>query len=125
MLTRMKTEHQKVIGLALPEDCEITHDDLNRKVLVLTENSARYTARMLENAQRTIVRDEVRAEAEKAGADMSTYMDWTLGNNVIVWTAVGGLVMVQRLEPGDLTPEDARALAAVLIEAAAHAEGTQ
>lgn len=119
----METEHQKIIGLALPKDCEITHDERNRQVLVATENIARYIARMLENAQRTIVRDEVRAEAEKAGADMSTYMDWALGNNAVVWTAVGGRVMVQRIEPGGLTPDDARALAAVLVEAAAHAEG--
>ena len=121
----MKTEHQKVIGLALPEDCEITRDRSNRPVLVLDEHGANYTARMLGEAQRRIISDEVRAEAEQGGADMSTYMEWWVADNAVVWTAAGGRVMVQRLEPGDLTPEDARALAAVLIEAAAHAEGEQ
>lgn len=119
----MDTKHQKVIGLALPEDCEITHDDRNRRVLVVTENVAQYIARMLGNAQRIIVRDEVRAEAEQSGADMSTYRDWQLVGGGVVWTARNCPVMVQRIEPGDLTPEDTRALAQVLIEAAEYSEG--
>lgn len=119
----METENQKVIGLVLPEDYKITRDNHNRPVLVLTEYGANYIIRMFENAERTIVRDEVRGEAEAAGADMSTYLDWTLANNAIVWTAKGGRVMVQRVEPGDLTPGDARALAQVLNEAADYAEG--
>ena len=122
-LHRMETENQKVIGLVLPEDYKITRDNRNRPVLVLTEYGANYIIRMFENVERTIVRDEVRGEAEAAGADMSTYLDWTLANNAIVWTAKGGRVMVQRVEPGDLTPGDARALAQVLNEAADYAEG--
>ena len=113
------------IGLVLPENYEITRDQRNRPILVLDEHSANHTARMLGEAQRRIISDEVRAEAEQGGADMSTYMEWWVADNAVAWTAVGGRVMVQRLEPGDLTPDDARALAQVLNEAAAHAEGEQ
>ena len=41
----------------------------------------------------------------------------------VVWTAPGGLVMIQRLEPGDLTPAKARDLANILNAAADYAEG--
>lgn len=54
---------------------------------------------------------------------MSTYREWVMENNTIVWTAKGGRVMVQRVEPGDLTPGDARTLAQLLNEAADYAEG--
>ncbi|WP_204338629.1 hypothetical protein, partial [Rhizobium ruizarguesonis] len=40
-----------------------------------------------------------------------------------VWTAPGGTVMVQRIEPGDLTPEEARGIAHALLAAADYAEG--
>ncbi|WP_288833706.1 hypothetical protein [uncultured Corynebacterium sp.] len=39
-----------------------------------------------------------------------------------VWTAPGGTVMVQRIEPGDLTPDEAREVAHALLAAANHAE---
>ena len=54
---------------------------------------------------------------------MSTYREWVMDNNAIVWTARNCPVMVQRVEPGHLTPGDARALAQVLNEAADYAEG--
>ena len=37
-----------------------------------------------------------------------------------VWTAPGGRIMVQRVEPGDLTPEEAEALGLALLAAAQH-----
>lgn len=40
-----------------------------------------------------------------------------------VWTAPGGTVMVQRIEPGDLTPEEAREVANALYAAANYSEG--
>ena len=40
-----------------------------------------------------------------------------------VWTAPGGTVMVQRIEPGDLTPEEAREIAHALLAAANYSEG--
>ena len=40
-----------------------------------------------------------------------------------VWTAPGGNVMVQRIEPGDLASTEARVLAAALLAAANAAEG--
>lgn len=40
----------------------------------------------------------------------------------VVWTAPGGTVMVQNIEPGDLKPADARLLAAALLGAANAAE---
>lgn len=49
---------------------------------------------------------------------------WLLGgpDGPVVWTAPGGLVMVQRVEPGDLTPDNARFLAYSLLAAADYAE---
>lgn len=42
-----------------------------------------------------------------------------------VWTAPGGRVMVQRIEPGDLTPDEARDAAHALLAAADYSEGEQ
>lgn len=39
-----------------------------------------------------------------------------------VWTAPGSPIMVQRIEPGDLTPDEARGVAYALLAAARHAE---
>ena len=39
-----------------------------------------------------------------------------------VWTAPGSPVMVQRIEPGYFTPDEARAVAYALLAAANHAE---
>jgi len=39
-----------------------------------------------------------------------------------IWTAPGGTVMVQRIEPGNLTPEEAREVADVLYAAAEYSE---
>ena len=39
-----------------------------------------------------------------------------------VWTAPDSTVMVQRLEPGDLTPEEARGIAHALLAAADYSE---
>lgn len=39
-----------------------------------------------------------------------------------VWTAPNSRIMVQRLEPGDLTPEEARGVAYALLAAAQYAE---
>ncbi|QNJ56916.1 hypothetical protein SEA_REINDEER_125 [Mycobacterium phage Reindeer] len=47
--------------------------------------------------------------------------EWRYGDSV-VWTAPGGNVMVQNVEPGDLHPEQARMLGAWLLAAAAKAE---
>lgn len=43
-----------------------------------------------------------------------------------IWTAPDSTVMVQRIEPGDLTPEEARGIADALYAAANYSEeGTQ
>ncbi len=42
-----------------------------------------------------------------------------------VWTAPDSTVMVQRLEPGDLTPEEARGIAHALLAAADYSEADQ
>lgn len=39
-----------------------------------------------------------------------------------IWTEPGGTIMVQRIEPGDLTPEEAREVADVLYAAAEYSE---
>ena len=40
-----------------------------------------------------------------------------------VWTAPGGRVMIQRVEPGDLTPDEANAFALTVLAAAQYAKG--
>lgn len=119
----METENQKLVGVRLPADSKIETDPNGNPVLVLHMQSARFLAAVLNGAHVTAQKEAVRAEAEAAGADMSTYLDWQLGGGGVVWTAKGGRVMVQRVEPGNLTPDDARALAQVLNEAADYAEG--
>ena len=42
-----------------------------------------------------------------------------------VWTAPGGTVMVQRIEPGDLAPDEARAVAYAMLAAADYSEGVK
>lgn len=41
----------------------------------------------------------------------------------VVWTAPGGTVMIQRIEPGDLTAAEARAFALNILAAANYSEG--
>lgn len=43
----------------------------------------------------------------------------------VVWTAPGGLIMAQRIEPGDLTPDEARQVAYALLAAADYSEGNE
>lgn len=40
-----------------------------------------------------------------------------------VWTAPGGRVMVQRIEPGDLTPDEAHFFALAVLAAAQYSKG--
>lgn len=47
---------------------------------------------------------------------------WQTPQDSTVWTAIGGRVMVQRVEPGNFTPGEARSLAYALLAAAKHAE---
>lgn len=56
--------------------------------------------------------------------------EWVQGANLadrsgwVAWTAEGaGMVMLQRVEPGELTPDEAADLGAALIAAAQHATG--
>lgn len=42
-----------------------------------------------------------------------------------VWTAPGGHIAVQRIEPGDLTPKEAREVAHALLAAADYSEGNR
>lgn len=42
-----------------------------------------------------------------------------------VWTVLYGPIMVQRVEPGDLTSDEARKLAYALLAAANYSEGNQ
>lgn len=44
-------------------------------------------------------------------------------NGPVVWTSPGGLVMVQRIEPGDLTPDEAHFFALTVLAAAQYAKG--
>ena len=41
----------------------------------------------------------------------------------VVWSAPGGRVMIQRIEPGGLTPAQARTFALNILAAANHVEG--
>jgi hypothetical protein len=53
-------------------------------------------------------------------------MEWRFGltfcPRLVVWTAPESPVMIQNVEPGDLAPDQARALAAALLAAASAAE---
>ena len=40
-----------------------------------------------------------------------------------VWTAPGGRIMIQRVEPGDLTPAEARFFALAVLAAAQYSKG--
>lgn len=42
-----------------------------------------------------------------------------------IWTAPDSTVMLHRVEPGDLTPEEARGIAYALLAAANYSEGKQ
>ena len=42
-----------------------------------------------------------------------------------VWTVPGGRIMVQRVEPGDLTPAEARFFALAVLAAAQYAKGEE
>ena len=42
-----------------------------------------------------------------------------------VWTAPGGRIMVQRVEPGDLTPAEARFFALAVLAAAQYSKGEE
>lgn len=44
-------------------------------------------------------------------------------NGPVVWTAPGGPVMVQRVEPGDLTPDGAHLFALTVLAAAQYSKG--
>ena len=50
---------------------------------------------------------------------------WLLGaqDRPVVWTAPGGRVMIQRIEPGGLTPAQARTFALNILAAADYTEG--
>lgn len=54
--------------------------------------------------------------------------EWVQGGGVgarsgwVTWAAHRSLVMLQRVEPGELSPAEARELAAALLAAAAHTE---
>ena len=43
----------------------------------------------------------------------------------VVYTTPGGLIMVQRIEPGDLAPYEARQVAYALLAAADYSEGAE
>ena len=44
--------------------------------------------------------------------------EWDAPNGSVVWTAPGGLVMIQNIEPGELTPDQAVELSNILRSAA-------
>lgn len=47
---------------------------------------------------------------------------WQTPQDSAVWTAIGGRVMIQRVEPGNFTPGESRSLALALLAAAKLAE---
>lgn len=70
--------------------------------------------------------DLPKPSAEKSIANVAEWFPVpTDPHNPVVWTEPGGTVMVQRLEPGDLTPAEARPLAYALLAAADYAEKEQ
>lgn len=49
---------------------------------------------------------------------LSDIVEWDTPEGSVVWTAPGGQVMIQRIEPGNLSPDEADELARALREAA-------
>ena len=63
-------------------------------------------------------------EANAPGIFVPGGKGWRMGD-VSVWTAPDSLVMVQNVEPGDLSPASSRQLAYALLAAADYAEKEQ
>ena len=80
------------------------------------EYTARDMARALDKAG-LLARDD----AQPSWIKEWRFMD---GTGPIVWTSPNSPIMVQRIEPGELTPNEARKLARMLKEAAQYSEGT-
>lgn len=55
----------------------------------------------------------------------SEIKEWDAPNGSVVWTAPGGLVMVQNIEPGELTPDQAVELSNILRSAAILAKNVE
>lgn len=71
-----------------------------------------------------MVSDKDLPEANDPNFFASSAKGWLPGGpyGPSVWTEPGGTIMVQRIEPGDLTPEEARGIADVLYAAAEYSE---
>ena len=66
-------------------------------------------------------------EPDKTGILVQDARWWLLGgpDDPSVWAAPDSPVMVQRIEPGELTPDEAREVAHALLAAADYSEGNQ
>lgn len=49
-------------------------------------------------------------------------LEWETPRDSVVWTAPSGRIMIQRVEPGELTPDEARKFALSILAAANYAE---
>jgi len=56
---------------------------------------------------------------------MPDVLEWETPQDSVVWTSPGGRIMIQRIEPGGLAPEDARLFALSILAAADYAEKEQ
>ena len=84
-------------------------------------DASQYTVKTLAKAGLTA---PVLPEPNSPNTIVSDYKRWNLGGDTgpSVRAVPGGRVVLQRVEPGDITPEDARRFAHALLAAANHAE---
>lgn len=94
----------------------------------LGEEQATKTVRALAEHQPRLLTPELPEANDPDAAFVPDGKGWVLENEdtgprgPLVWTAPGGLVMIQRIEPGELAPEDARTFAHNILAAADHSE---
>lgn len=103
------------------EHCQRVHNGEGGDPCMFCEYSAETAADMLADAG--LLAPDL-PEANDPNIIVPDGKGWLPGgpNGPSVWTAPDSRIMVQRIEPGDLTPEEAREVAHALLAAADEAE---
>lgn len=124
----MTNQPEHIIGVALPDDYEIQHDEARgRDVLVMNTQQADWLAGLMQEGARRAREEQWDATRtidtldDEGLAHMEEWRPVASDQNVVVWTKPGAKVMVQNLDPGNLEPYEAYELALTLKEAAHYA----
>lgn len=97
---------------------------IRRQTLVSDMHTARDVARRLDQAG--LLAPDL-PEPNDPNIIVADGKSWLLDgpDSPVVWTVKGGRVMVQRIEPGNLTPDEARDFAHAVLAAANYSEDTE